>query len=163
MIRQLRLGDVDIFRRIRLESLQTDPQAFASTAKDWESLPEAEWARRMTANPVFVDFDGDEPVGIAGLLRHSAAKMAHRAHVIMVFVRPSHRGQGRAEALMDHARDHAKGMGLRMLELSVSAENPAAIRFYERMGFAEVGRIPAGYLVDGRETDELIMVQRLGA
>ena len=50
MIRQLRLGDVDIFRRIRLESLQTDPQAFSSTAKDWESLPEAEWARRMTAS-----------------------------------------------------------------------------------------------------------------
>lgn len=44
---------------------------------------------------------------------------------------------------------------------AVSAENPAAIRFYLREGFSEVGRIPAGFLHDGREIDDVMMVRRL--
>jgi RimJ/RimL family protein N-acetyltransferase len=47
------------------------------------------------------------------------------------------------------------------LELAVSAENPAAIRFYLREGFSEVGRIPGGFLHDGREIDDVMMVRRL--
>lgn len=47
------------------------------------------------------------------------------------------------------------------MELAVSADNSAAIRFYQRHGFVEVGRIPNGFLGHGTENDELIMVLRL--
>ncbi|AEH83775.1 hypothetical protein SM11_pD0943 (plasmid) [Sinorhizobium meliloti SM11] len=42
----------------------------------------------------------------------------------------------------EHARDH----GVLQLELAVNAENSAAMRFYQRHGFVEVGRIPNGFL-----------------
>lgn len=45
--------------------------------------------------------------------------------------------------------------------LTVKAENSPAIRFYQREGFVEVGRIPAGYLDQGREIDDVLMVCRL--
>ena len=163
MIRLLAPEDIAVFRKIRLESLRTNPSAFAGTAEDWEKLPDVEWRRRMTANPVFVSFDDNDPVGIMGLLRQTARKMAHRAWVIMVFVRPDHRRQGRAETMLKAVCDHARSIGLLQLELAVSADNHAAIRFYERVGFALVGRIPAGFLQDGRKIDELLMVLRLDA
>ncbi|MFB2604722.1 N-acetyltransferase family protein, partial [Rhizobium phaseoli] len=42
-----------------------------------------------------------------------------------------------------------------------SAENPAAIRFYQREGFSEIGRIPGGVLEEGREIDDVMMARRI--
>lgn len=161
MIRRLAPGDAAVFRSIRLEALRADPAAFASRLEDWAELPEAEWERRLAVTPVFVDFEGDEPVGIIGLMPQAASKMAHRATLVMAYLRAALRRRGRAEALLGAAADYALAVGLRQLELTVSAENPVAIGFYERMGFVRVGRIPASLLHEGREIDELMMVRRL--
>lgn len=161
MIRLLAPGDGEVYRRIRLEALRADPAAFASRAEDWQDLPTEEWERRLVAIPVFVAFDGDEPVGIMGLMPQTASRTAHRATLIMTYVRASHRGQGQADALLAALFAHARETGLRQVELAVSAENPAAIRFYERAGFAPTGRIPGGFEHDGREIDELLMALRI--
>jgi len=47
--------------------------------------------------------------------------------------------------------------------LTVKAENSPAIRFYQRERFVKVGRIPAGYLDQGREIDDVLMVCRLAS
>lgn len=161
MIRILEPDDVEIFRRIRLEALRVEPAAYASRAEDWEALPDSEWRRRMTDNPVFAAFRDGEPVGIMGLLRQHSSKMAHRATIIMVYLRASQRGIGLATALLDALTDHARDAGIRQLELAVSVENTAALRFYRREGFTEIGVVPAGFLHDGREVDEVLMVRRI--
>lgn len=153
--------DFEVFKRIRLEALRVCPEAFASTLADWESLPDEEWRRRLANNPVVVSFSGDEPVGIMGLMRQQASKMAHRATIIMVYVRDTERGGERAVAMLDLLLDRARASGISQVELAVSAENPAAIRFYRREGFHEIGRIPAGFLHEGREIDEIMMARRL--
>jgi RimJ/RimL family protein N-acetyltransferase len=161
MIRLLGPDDADAFRRIRLEALRAEPAAYASRAEDWEALPNEEWCRRLTENPVFVAFDKDEPVGIMGLFRQRSSKMAHRATIVMVYVRESMRGTGLAAALLASVTEHARNSGIRQLELAVSVENQAAIRFYQRAGFAEIGRIPGALLHDGREIDEIMMARRI--
>ncbi|MFD1987601.1 GNAT family N-acetyltransferase [Mesorhizobium newzealandense] len=153
--------DFEVFKRIRLEALRASPEAFASSASDWESLPDEEWRRRLTTNPVVVSFRGEEPVGIMGLTRQQGSKMAHRATIIMVYLRDSERGGGHAAAMLNLLLDHARASGIRQVELAVSAENPAAIRFYQREGFHEIGCIPAGFLHGGREIDEIVMARRL--
>jgi RimJ/RimL family protein N-acetyltransferase len=153
--------DFETFKRIRLEALRVCPEAFASRLADWESLPDEDWRQRLMNNPVVVSFSGDEPVGIMGLMRQQASKMAHRATIIMVYVRDTERGGGRAVAMLDFLLDHARRLGIRQVELAVSAENPAATRFYQREGFHEIGRIPAGFLYEGREIDEIMMARRL--
>lgn len=162
-IRLLTPGDGDVFRRIRLEALRTEPAAFASRVEDWEALSSDEWRRRLTETPVFVAFRDDEPVGIMGLMRQRSAKMAHRATIIMVYVRRTLRGAGIAARLLEATTDHARKIGVRQLELAVTAENPAAYRFYEREGFVEIGRVPGGFLHDGREIDEILMARRTDA
>ena len=159
-VRRIQADQVDAFRRIRLEALRSEPTFYASSYEDWVSLSVDEWQQRLR-DPVFVAFRDDEPVGITGLLRQRASKMAHRATIIMVYVRKNLRGTGLARNLLGTVADYARDIGILQLELAVSAENPAAIRFYLREGFSEVGRIPAGFLHDGREIDDVMMVRRL--
>jgi GNAT superfamily N-acetyltransferase len=161
MIRQLGPDDMQVFRQIRLEALRREPANFASSVEDWEVLPDAEWTRRLTANAVFADFHDGEPVAMMGLMPQAASKMAHRATVIMVYVRKDRRGAGHARALLDAVADYARSAGIRLLELAVSAENPAAIRFYQREGFTQAGRIPGGTIHEGREIDEILMTRRI--
>lgn len=161
MIRHLAPEDFDVFRRIRLEALRTEPAVYASSAEDWEKLPDEEWRRRLTINSVLVDFHEGEPVAIMGLARQGASKMAHRATIIMVYVRKDRRGAGHAQALLEALVRLAREAGIRQLELAVSAENPAAIRFYRREGFIEAGRIAGGTIHEGREIDEILMTRRI--
>lgn len=160
-IRQIDATEVEAFKRIRLEALRAEPSAFAASYDHWATLSTEEWAARLS-DPVFVAFQGDEPVGLTGLFRQRSSKMSHRALIIMVYVRPSLRGSGVASGLLTAATDHARDIGIRLLELAVTAENPAAKRFYEREGFVEVGRIPGGFLHEGREIDDILMVRRIG-
>ncbi|PDS77908.1 GNAT family N-acetyltransferase [Rhizobium sp. L43] len=159
-IRLIQADEVEVFRRIRLEALRAEPSSFASRYEDWEVLFDEEWANRLT-EPVFIAFQDGEPVGIMGLFRQRPSKMAHRATIVMVYVRANLRGTGLAGKLLAAVSDHARDIGVRQLELFVSAENPAAIRFYQRQGFAEIGRIPGGVLEEGREIDDVMMARRL--
>ena len=159
-IKRAAASDLASFKLIRLEALRTEPENFASAYQDWADMPHDEWLRRME-NPVFLAFQDDEPVGIMGLIRQSGLKMRHRADIIMVYVRKSLRGNGVARDLMAATVGEALASGVRQLELHVSAENPAAIRFYERQGFIEIGRIPGAVIEQGREVDDVVMARRL--
>ena len=159
-IAKLGADDLPVFKAIRLESLRKAPLAFANTEADWTSLPDAEWLNRLK-NPVFAALRGGEPVGIMGLLVQRGEKMAHRAALIMVYLRDSERGTGLAETLLRAVTSFARDNGIRQLELNVSVENEGAIRFYERHGFTRVGRMPRAVIEAGREVDDLIMVRRL--
>ena len=159
-IRRLGRDEVDAFRHIRLEALRCEPASFASSYEDWASLSADEWRQRLK-NPVIVAFQNDEPVGLIGLLRERPRKTAHRAQIVMVYVRKNWRGSGLAKKLLDAITNYAQETDVTQLELSVSAENPIAIRFYEREGFTEIGRVPAGITHEGRGIDDVLMVRCL--
>ncbi|MCM5557648.1 GNAT family N-acetyltransferase [Pleomorphomonas sp. JP5] len=160
-IRRIGTDNVEAFRRIRLEALREEPLAYASSYEDWAVLGDDEWRDRMR-EPVFVAFLAGEPVGLAGLSRQRPSRMAHRASIVMVYVRKSLRGTGVADGLIDAVIAEARGMGIVQLELAVTAENRAAVRFYERKGFVEIGRVPGALIHEGREFDDLMMALRIG-
>ncbi|SCB56211.1 L-amino acid N-acyltransferase YncA [Rhizobium aethiopicum] len=159
-IRLIGADEVEAFRHIRLEALRAEPSSFASRYEDWEILPLEEWRNRLN-EPVFIAFQESEPVGIMGLFRQRSSKMAHRATIVMVYVRAQLRGTGLAVKLLEAISNHARDIGIRQLELFVNAENPGAMRFYERQGFVEIGRVPFAVLEDGREIDDVMMARRL--
>jgi ribosomal protein S18 acetylase RimI-like enzyme len=159
-IRRLGPDDVDTFCRIRLEALSADPHAFASHLEDWDRLPDDAWRQRLV-EPVLVALRDGEPIGIIGLIRQRSSKMAHRATLVMAYVRRDVRGTGIASRLLGAVEDVAIADGIVQLELAVSADNQPAIRFYRREGFAEMGRVPGGFRHENRECDEILMVRRL--
>jgi RimJ/RimL family protein N-acetyltransferase len=159
-VRRILSDEFNLFRSMRLEALRAEPSSFASTLQDWQALSDEEWQSRMN-DPVFVAFREDEPVGMMGLMRQRASKMTHRATLVMVYVREKMRGTGVATRLLNAVIDHAKDAGIVQLELAVNAENPAAIRFYKREKFSQIGIIPGGFMHEGREIDEIMMARRL--
>ena len=152
--------ELPLFKSIRLESLRCAPSSFANTEADWSSLTNSEWLNRLKT-PVYAVLRGEEPVGVMGLLIQQGEKKAHRGTLIMAYLRESERGAGLADNLLSVVTSFAVANGVRQLELNVSDHNVTAIRFYERHGFEQVGRVPRALIEEGREVDELIMVQRL--
>lgn len=163
MIRQLQSGDAELLRKLRLEALLENPEAYASRYEDWVDRPVAELEALLIQDPVFMCFDADDPIGMIGLIRQQPSKMAHRASLVMVYVKPARRGAKVAEKLLATVVDFVGEIGVTQLELAVSVENRLAIRFYDRQGFVEVGRIPNGFRHEGRGVTDVIMVRQLAA
>lgn len=160
-VRLLTANDVEAFRRIRLEALRLEPASFASSLADWEGLGPAEWQARMTGGPIVAAFRGEEPVGLMGLLLQRGSRMAHRATLVMVYLREDARGTGLAARMLGRLLAAAQDLRVRQVELHASVENAAALGFYRKMSFVEAGRISAGFIHEGRELEEILMVRRL--
>lgn len=160
-VRRLRADEAAVFKALRLEALTLEPASYASSLSDWAGLSEQDWVDRLEDAAVHAVFRDGEPVGLMGVMRQKSSKMKHRAMLVMVYVRAGERGRGTAKALLQAMLDHARTTGVRQIELLASAENDAALGFYRREGFSEIGRIPAGVIHEGREIDDVMMMRRL--
>jgi len=70
-------------------------------------------------------------------------------------------GKGIANALMARLKTEAKAAGAHSLIAGISGENSRAIAFHERLGFAEVGRMPEVGFKFGRRIDLGLMQMML--
>jgi len=97
-------------------------------------------------------------IGQAGLDRYSR----RRSHVagLGIGVHDAHQGKGVGTALMREIIDVADNwLGLRRLELTVFADNTAAIRLYEKFGFEPEGLRRAFAFRAGNYADALAMAR----
>lgn len=105
--------------------------------------------------------DGGEPpvVGYAsyGPFRSLAGYAATVEH--SVFVAPGHEGRGIGQLLLDELLARARAEGRRAMVAAVDGSNAGSIRFHERNGFVEVGRLPGVGTKHGRPLD-LVLLQR---
>ena len=103
------------------------------------------------ARTVIVATAGDDLIGYV-LLRAGDAPPAVRAarpvEIGRFYVASPWHGRGVADALMDAAIAEARHRGADVAWLAAWEQNPRALRFYARRGFAVVGN--ATYLFDGQ-------------
>lgn len=160
-VRPLNSADVPAFVELRREALRDSPWAFAASEESDVGV-NAELMRQRIAEPgqvIIGAFDGARLIGIAGMVRNRHGKMAHRAAVWGVYVMPSARGRGVAEAVMRELLRIARTWpGLDSVSLQVSARAEGAKRLYERLGFKQWGVEPAALMLDGVAYDEAHMV-----
>lgn len=83
--------------------------------------------------------EGDTVSGCV-VLRPLPALGAGASEVKRLYVRPAHRGDGVAGALMDALEAHARAGGYDAVYLDSRPDFRAAIRFYERRGYEPVER-----------------------
>jgi len=83
-------------------------------------------------------------------------RAAHVAYLGTLAVAPEVKGSGIARAMMDDALSRLREAGVIRVELTVEADNPRAIAFYERFGFIREGVQRAAYkrASDERYVDE---------
>jgi ribosomal protein S18 acetylase RimI-like enzyme len=115
-----------------------DPLPQEVAAKFWENaLGAAARGERI----VLGAFDGDLLVGTVTLVLDLAQNQPHRAEVVKMITRISHRGRGVATALLRRAESTALARGRTLLVLDTASDGGAA-PLYESVGFHFAGEIP---------------------
>lgn len=131
------------YRALMLRAYGDDPTAFTSTVAERQSLELSWWQARIEGDVVLGTFDSEHLVGVAGLRPGRREKTAHKATLFGMFVLPTYRGRGLGRALVDAELDHARSSpSLRLVQLTVTDSNVAAVGLYEACGFVRFGSEP---------------------
>jgi RimJ/RimL family protein N-acetyltransferase len=137
-VRRLTADDAEAFRALRLEALEHFPEAFQSTYESSADLPLDAYAQRLRQYAVFGGFGDGVLCGFVGFHPLKNPKIRHKGILWGMYVKPSARGTGLAEAIVESVVEHARGRVEQIL-LSIITENERARRFYEKMGFEAYG------------------------
>jgi ribosomal protein S18 acetylase RimI-like enzyme len=163
-IQQLTAADAAHLKPFRLHSLRSQPDAFHSTADEWDK-PLGEFEEMITSNPHFAAFnDAGEIVGLAilGVTARPKRQMRHKCEIWSVFVNETARRQGLARKLVEACIAEAKSLGYDAILLTAAAHLTHVVVLYESLGFRIYGT-EAGMvrLLDGREINNHLMELQL--
>jgi RimJ/RimL family protein N-acetyltransferase len=160
-IRRLTPVDVRAYRALRLDGLRQAPAAFAASYEEEAAFPLSTYEGWLGAPPdrgTLGAFEGEALVGIVTLGRESRRKLAHKAHILGMYVRADRRGCGIAAALLARAIELARSTAaIRQINVTSNATNAAARRLYAAAGFREFGLEPRSLQIDGTWYDEVHM------
>lgn len=98
----------------------------------------------------------DKIVGYFIIKSEGPSRVSHRAYIV-IGVHEAARGQGVGHALFEAGIKWAKEVPLHRLELTVIANNEAAVHLYQRVGFEIEGTKKHSLLIDGQYVDEYYM------
>lgn len=143
-VRRIRVGESDLFRSMRLASLQDAPYAFSSTynaalqrsSESWQKQADA--TARGADRATFIVFSDDAPVGLAALYR--LEDQTDTGEVLQVWVHPGHRGTSAARYLMNAVIAWASENNFREIMARITDGNTRALHFYARYGFSVADR-----------------------
>ena len=141
-INQLPPEQWERYRKIRLESLLEEPQAFGSSYAIMAKQPPEYWQGRLAdavqgeKSLLLFAQEGDRLVGMIGAF---LGEQPDVAEIISVYANRAVRGRGVGKALMDGIlAEIRKKKAIRKAVLGVNREQFAAVRLYQRYGFVTV-------------------------
>lgn len=158
--------DAPQYRELMLEAYVQAADAFTSTAEERAREPLSWWVHRIASgsglNQSFGAFQADLLVGTVALEYSAKPKTRHSALLLGMYVRPGVRRLGAGRALMQAAIAAARARpGLRVLSLTATEGNEAAIRLYESAGFSAWGVEPCAILTPSGYKAKVHMALRL--
>lgn len=143
-IRLLKPLDAKNYWELRLEALEHDPEAFASSYE--EAIKREKPVESVTKNLsnegnfTFGAFNGEELIGVVTMLQETSLKVRHRANIFAMYVSPKLRGLGVGKALLSEAINYAKSSEtIEKLNLEVVTANVNAKNLYTTFGFKSYG------------------------
>ena len=130
------------YRQLLLEAYALHPEAFVSSLSNREKLPLSWWQAQLDdeLSALFGAFVDDRLVGVVGLAFEPWEDARHQATLFGLYVSGGFRGQGLGEHLVQAVLSMAEQEPeIKVLQLSVSANSPAALALYRRCGFEQSG------------------------
>jgi len=158
-VRRMGVTDVPALRELRLESLRLHPECFGADLEAEEAMSVDDMAARMATGTTFGGFVDDVLSGLVVFVKPKNKKTGHTGELGAMYVRANARGTGLADALVEAVIDQAVATGAEQIKLTVNAENPRAIKLYERHGFRAIGKYPNSLRIGERTYEELIMLR----
>ena len=141
----------------------------ATTTIEWTDTlqsPESVLAWLDDHEAALVAEETGEVVGVAafGWFRDAVKRPGYRFTVEhTIHVRQDRWGSGIGRELMQALIDLAQASGMHAMVGAIDSANEASIRFHQRLGFAEVGRMPEIGAKFGRWCDLVLFQRRLDA
>ncbi len=160
MIRKLTIEDWEVFKKIRLEALELEPQAFGDSYSVLSKKKDNYWKKELSKRKQvwYGAFDNDKLVGIGSIKYVKSLKFSHIAHLSGIYVTKSHRGQGIGKLLFKTRIEEAfKNDKIKKLKLIVNVSQVNAIGLYESFGFKKVGDLKAEFNINGTFCDAILM------
>jgi ribosomal protein S18 acetylase RimI-like enzyme len=136
-------------RRAELSDLD-DLVALEQASFDSDRLSRAQYRRHLdseTAQVLVASANHRKFLGTAVVFFRKGSTLAR---LYSIATKPEARGKGVGSALIDGAERAARSHRCHALRLEVRADNLAAIRLYERLGYRCIGQYPA-YYQDGAD------------
>ncbi len=107
---------------------------------------------------MFGAFDEEQLIGITGFNRMARQRAMHRGELVQVYVDSNYRGQNIGEKLIRGVLNYAFTLdGIEQVQLSVIADNRAAIQLYEKVGFKTFGVQPRYFKAGDTYMDQQFM------
>ncbi|GGB34070.1 N-acetyltransferase [Lentibacillus populi] len=160
-IRQLNDKDAEKYLEIRLQALQTNPEAFASSYQEEKQYPLEVFQNRLKDDHsyTFGAFENEKLFGVVSLVKEQKIKIKHRATIYAMYVVPERRGNGIGKKLLAEAIKQAEKLnGIEQVHLSVVSNNESAKNLYRFLGFETYGIDKRALKIDDRYYDEELMV-----
>ena len=166
MIQRLTPQHAAAYRALMLEAYAKHPHAFTSTPDERVALPLSWWEARVAHGPeapsiVLGAFADDALLGVAGLAFQTRTKLAHKAKLFGMYVRPETRRTGVGRQLVEAVLTEAKRRGIEVVQLSVSQPNRSARKLYAACGFAYFGTEPRAIRTGNTYVAKLHLWQQL--
>lgn len=159
MIRQATPGDASEVAAIWNWMISDTLLTFTSDTKSTDAVGEIIAARQGR----FLVCDRDGCIeGFATFAPFRAGPGYARACEHSVIVAPAHVSRGVGRALMTLLIDIARADRQHVIIAAISGENPDAVAFHERLGFAQTAQMPEIGYKNGRYLDLILMQKMLG-
>ncbi len=158
-IRLLDASDAKKYWDLRLEALEQNPEAFATSYEEAISrenpVEGVENNLSKEGSFTFGAFHHNELIGVVTLLQEAPLKLKHKANILAMYVDPKMRGLGVGNELLLEAINHAKSMKtIENLNLSVVTTNESAKKLYSKLGFKVFGTEKYALIINGQYYDE---------
>ena len=162
ILRNIERDESDLYWPLRLEALQTHPEAFGASYELSSQLSMSEVKERIHNEPDDYILGAYTPdgklAGMMGFKREYGLKLRHKGFIWGVYVSPAHRGNGVASRLLSEILERGKHLeNLKQINLSVVTTNASAKRLYEGHGFEAYGIERNALEVGGQGYDEAHM------
>jgi len=146
----------EVYRDIRLDALQCEPQAFGSSYSKEKSFTKEKWMERIANRYNSIAIENGKAIGTMGAYISNEAE-GKVANIVGVYVLSTSRGRGLGTKLFDFVlaklkEDHK----LAKIALTVNKEQLYAVALYKKLGFKTVGE-ESTLMGDGVEHIELLM------
>jgi ribosomal protein S18 acetylase RimI-like enzyme len=157
------------YRALMLEAYRLHPDAFTSTVAEREGLPLAWWQDRLNEAPdaaqvVLGAWHEGRLRGVAGISFATRTRERHKAALFGMVVTDAYRRRGMGNQLVAAALACARARhGVRLVQLTATQGNAAALALYQRHGFVAFGVEPEAVAVGGTFLGKVHLWCRLDA
>ena len=166
-IKRLEATDAGVYRALMLRAYSEHDTAFTSTFEERANKPVEWWTKRLQ-DPTSITlgaFDlGDALIGTVRLEAYQRLRERHKVQLTAMYVMKDYAGKGIGRRLLDEALVESRKLNsMELINLTVTADNLAAVRLYSKLGFQTFGRETRAVKATSAYLDKLHMWRPISA